>query len=229
MLTRSSRRSCSTAIAVALIGFLILGPLLGAGLLLRPDRRPRQQRPADHPRATTSTSASSSRRSPPCRAVWWLLFRSTLGFEIRSRRREPERGSLRRDATGVPDHAHHDPVGPHVRDRRSHSRSSGVSHFMTPSYGTSIGFDADRGRPARAVAPVRDRRGRPTVRRASGGRRPDADRGRHPGRSSSTSSRRSSSCSSLLMSSSGTCSAIRAAGGIADIETRHQLLRRRAT
>ena len=74
-------------------------------------------------------------------AVWWLLYRSTLGFEIRS-------------VGANPSAARYAGMRPAFLIMLTMSLSGllfgiagsteilGVSHFMIPSYGTAIGFDA---------------------------------------------------------------------------------------
>ena len=60
-------------------------------------------------RARTTRPRAAEPRSPRARAgprVWWLLFRSTLGFEIRTVGDQPERRALRRDAAAPSDDPH---------------------------------------------------------------------------------------------------------------------------
>ena len=64
------------------IGYLITGPLEAPGFSFSRTGDRRERRLPVVP-GTTSTSASSS-RSGSCPVVWWLLWRSTLGFEIRT-------------------------------------------------------------------------------------------------------------------------------------------------
>ena len=71
------------------------GHLLGPGLLVRPDRRYRQQRAPDHPRH----QLLARRSSWPFAAVpvvWWLLYRTTLGSRSAASGRIP----VRRDMPG---------------------------------------------------------------------------------------------------------------------------------
>ncbi len=79
---RSSRRSCSTRSPAALIAFLILGPLLAPGFSfgrtgdLGNSALPIVLGGNIHLGVVLAVAAVP--------AVWWLLYRSTLGFEIRS-------------------------------------------------------------------------------------------------------------------------------------------------
>ena len=128
------------SIAAAIVGCPHPRTAPGPGLLVRADRRPRQQRPPDHPRHQHPRSASSSPFAA-VPAVWWLLYRSTLGFEIRS-------------VGANPSAARYAGMRPNFLIMLTMSLSGllfgiagsteilGVSHFMIPSYGTSIGFDA---------------------------------------------------------------------------------------
>ncbi len=127
------------SIAAALIGFLILGPLLAPGFTFG--------RTGDLGNSTLPIVLGSNVHlgvlfavlAVP--AVWWLLFRSTLGFEIRS-------------VGANPSAARYAGMRPRFLVMLTMSLSGllfgiagateilGVSHFMIPSYGTAIGFDA---------------------------------------------------------------------------------------
>ena len=127
------------SIAAALIGFLILGPLLAPGFSFG--------RTGDLGNSVlpiilggnVHLGVLAAIAAVP--AVWWLLFRSTLGFEIRS-------------VGANPSAARYAGMRPAFLTMLTMSLSGlmfgiagsteilGVSHFMTPSYGTSIGFDA---------------------------------------------------------------------------------------
>jgi simple sugar transport system permease protein len=127
------------SIAAALIGFLILGPLLAPGFSFG--------RTGDLGNSGLPIILGDNIHlgvllaivAVP--AVWWLLYRSTLGFEIRS-------------VGANPSAARYAGMRPAFLTMLTMSLSGllfgiagsieilGVSHFMIPSYGTSIGFDA---------------------------------------------------------------------------------------
>ena len=127
------------SIAAAVIGFLILGPLLAPGYSfgrtgdLGNSILPIILGGNVHLGVLLAVAAVP--------AVWWLLFRSTLGFEIRS-------------VGANPSAARYAGMRPKFLTMLTMSMSGllfgiagateilGVSHFMIPSYGTSIGFDA---------------------------------------------------------------------------------------
>jgi simple sugar transport system permease protein len=127
------------SIAAALIGFLILGPLLAPGFTFG--------RTGDLGNSALPIILGSNVHLGVLLAVvavpvvWWLLFRSTLGFEIRS-------------VGANPSAARYAGMRPRFLIMLTMSLSGllfgiagsteilGVSHFMIPSYGTSIGFDA---------------------------------------------------------------------------------------
>jgi ABC-type uncharacterized transport system permease subunit len=127
------------SIAAALIGFLILGPLLAPGYSfgrtgdLGNSALPIILGNNIHLGVLLAVAAVP--------AVWWLLYRSTLGFEIRS-------------VGANPTAARYAGMRPAFLIMLTMSLSGllfgvagsteilGVSHFMIPSYGTSIGFDA---------------------------------------------------------------------------------------
>ena len=93
--TRSSRRSCSTRSPRPSSAWLILGPLLAPGFSFgRTGDLGNSVLPIILGRQR-STSGSSS-RSPPCPLVWWLLYRTHPRVRDPERRREPERGAVRR-------------------------------------------------------------------------------------------------------------------------------------
>ena len=127
------------AIAAALIGFLILGPLLAPGFSFG--------RTGDLGNSALPIILGSNIHLGVLLAVaavpvvWWLLYRSTLGFEIRS-------------VGANPSAARYAGMRPAFLIMFTMSLSGllfgiagsteilGVSHFMIPSYGTAIGFDA---------------------------------------------------------------------------------------
>ncbi|MEX2011879.1 MAG: ABC transporter permease [Chloroflexota bacterium] len=127
------------SIASSLIGFLILGPLLAPGFSfgrtgdLGNSALPIILGGNIHLGVLFAVAAVP--------AVWWLLYRSTLGFEIRS-------------VGANPSAARYAGMRPAFLIMLTMSLSGllfgiagateilGVSHFMIPSYGTSIGFDA---------------------------------------------------------------------------------------
>lgn len=74
-------------------------------------------------------------------AVWWLLYRSTLGFEIRSVGANPSasRYAGMRPSWLIPFTMS---LSGLLFGVAGSTEILGVSHFMIPSYGSSIGFDA---------------------------------------------------------------------------------------
>ena len=83
----------------------------------------------------------------------WLLFRTTLGFEIRTTGANPDAARyagmsprrivvLTMSAAGL------------LAGLAGATELLGVSHLMTASYGTTVGFDSDRGGSARRHEPV---------------------------------------------------------------------------
>ena len=127
------------SIAAAVIGWLILGPLLAPGFsFARTGDLGNSQLPIIlggnvHLGVLLAVAAVP--------IMWWLLFRSTLGFEIRS-------------VGANPNAARYAGMRPKFLIMLTMSLSGllfgvagsteilGVSHFMIPSYGSSIGFDA---------------------------------------------------------------------------------------
>ena len=127
------------SIAAALIGFLILGPLLAPGFSFG--------RTGDLGNSALPIILGSNIHLgvilavAAVPAVWWLLYRSTLGFEIRS-------------VGANPSAARYAGMRPKFLVMLTMSLSGllfgiagsteilGVSHFMVPTYGTAIGFDA---------------------------------------------------------------------------------------
>ncbi len=127
------------SIAAAVIGYLILGPLLAPGFSFG--------RTGDLGNAVLPIVLGDNIHIGVVLAVvavpivWWLLYRSTLGFEIRS-------------VGANPSAARYAGMRPAGLTMLTMSLSGllfgvagsieilGVSHFMIPSYGTSIGFDA---------------------------------------------------------------------------------------
>jgi general nucleoside transport system permease protein len=127
------------SIAAAVIGFLILGPLLAPGFSFG--------RTGDLGNSVLPIILGSNVHLGVLLAVaavpivWWLLYRSTLGFEIRS-------------VGANPSAARYAGMRPKFLIMLTMTMSGflfgiagsieilGVSHFMIPSYGTAIGFDA---------------------------------------------------------------------------------------
>jgi simple sugar transport system permease protein len=127
------------SIAASVIGWLILGPLLAPGFSFG--------RTGDLGNSLLPIILGNNIHLGVVLAVaavpivWWLLFRSTLGFEIRS-------------VGANPSAACYAGMRPRFLIMFTMSLSGllfgiagsteilGVSHFMIPSYGTSIGFDA---------------------------------------------------------------------------------------
>ncbi|MGZ8502397.1 MAG: ABC transporter permease [Candidatus Limnocylindrales bacterium] len=127
------------SIAAAVIGYLILGPLLAPGYSFG--------RTGDLGNSVLPIILGGNLHLGVLLAVaavplvWWLLYRSTLGFEIRS-------------VGANPSAARYAGMRPRFLIMLTMSLSGllfgiaaaaeilGVSHFMIPSYGTSIGFDA---------------------------------------------------------------------------------------
>lgn len=127
------------SIAAAVIGFLILGPLLAPGFSFG--------RTGDLGNSALPIILGSNIHLGVLLAVaavpvvWWLLYRSTLGFEIRT-------------VGANPSAARYAGMRPKFLTMLTMSLSGllfgiagsieilGVSHFMIPSYGSSIGFDA---------------------------------------------------------------------------------------
>ncbi len=127
------------SIAAALIGFLILGPLLAPGFTFG--------RTGDLGNSALPIILGDNIHLGVLLAVaavpimWWLLYRSTLGFEIRSVGANPSAARyagmrpgflvmLTMSISGL------------LFGVAGSTEILGVSHFMIPSYGTSIGFDA---------------------------------------------------------------------------------------
>ena len=113
--------------------------------------------------------------------VWWFLWRSTLGFEIRTVGANPDAARyagmrpafltiLTMSLCGL------------LAGLAGAGQILGISGFMTASYGDLDRLRLDLGRPARAREPVRHRRGGTAVRRHAGGVGIDADPGRDSGR-----------------------------------------------
>ncbi len=127
------------SIASAIIGWLILGPLLAPGFSFGRTGDLGNSALPILIGGTVHLGVLFAVAAVP--AVWWLLYRSTLGFEIRS-------------VGANPSAARYAGMRPAFLIMLTMSLSGllfgiagsteilGVSHFMTPSYGTSIGFDA---------------------------------------------------------------------------------------
>jgi simple sugar transport system permease protein len=126
------------SIASAVIGFLILGPLLAPGFSFG---RTGDLGNSALPIIIGNIHIGVILAVLAVPAIWWLLYRSTLGFEIRS-------------VGANPSAARYAGMRPAFLTMFTMSLSGllfgiagsteilGVSHFMIPSYGTSIGFDA---------------------------------------------------------------------------------------
>jgi simple sugar transport system permease protein len=126
------------SIAVAFIGWLILGPLLAPGFSFA---RTGALGNSALPIMVGNLHLGVLLAVAAVPAVWWLLFRSTRGFEIRS-------------VGANPSAARYAGMRPKFLVMLTMSLSGllfgiagsteilGVSHFMIPSYGTSLGFDA---------------------------------------------------------------------------------------
>jgi general nucleoside transport system permease protein len=127
------------SIAAAVIAYLILGPLLAPGYSfgrtgdLGNSVLPILIGPNIHLGVVLAVLAVP--------AVWWLLYRSTLGFEIRSVGANPSasRYAGMRPGWLVPFTMS---LSGLLFGIAGSTEILGVSHFMIPSYGTSIGFDA---------------------------------------------------------------------------------------
>lgn len=126
------------SIAAAVIGFLILGPLLAPGYSFG---RTGDLGNSILPIVVGNVHVGVLLAVVAVPVVWWLLYRSTLGFEIRS-------------VGANPSAARYAGMRPRFLIMFTMSMSGllfgiagsieilGVSHFMIPSYGTAIGFDA---------------------------------------------------------------------------------------
>lgn len=127
------------SIAAAVIAYLILGPLLAPGYSFG--------RTGDLGNAILPIAIGPNLHlgvvlavlAVP--AVWWLLYRSTLGFEIRSVGANPSAGRYAGMRPGflIPFTMSFSGL---LFGIAGATEILGVSHFMIPSYGTSIGFDA---------------------------------------------------------------------------------------
>jgi len=126
-------------IAAALLGYLVTGPLEAAGFSF--------SRTAPLGNAELPTFFGTSLHLGVFIAfglvpvVWWLLWRSTLGFEIRTVGANPDAARyagmrpafltiLTMSLCGL------------LAGLAGAGQILGISHFMAASYGTSIGFDA---------------------------------------------------------------------------------------
>jgi simple sugar transport system permease protein len=126
------------SIAAALIGFLILGPLLAPGFSFG---RTGDLGNSALPLILGNLHLGVLLAVAAVPAVWWLLYRSTLGFEIRSVGANPSAAryagmrpafliTLTMSLSGL------------LFGVAGSTEILGVTHYMIPSYGTSIGFDA---------------------------------------------------------------------------------------
>jgi len=126
-------------IAGAIIGYLVTGPLEAPGFgFSRTGVLGNSELPAFEG-TTIHLGVLIAFALVP--VVWWLLWRSTLGFEIRT-------------VGANPDAARYAGMHPALITILTMSLCGllaglagagqilGISHFMTPSYGTSIGFDS---------------------------------------------------------------------------------------
>ncbi len=166
------------SIAAALIGFLILGPLLAPGFSFG---RTGDLGNSALPIIVGNIHLGVIFAVLAVPAVWWLLYRSTLGFEIRSVGANPSAARyagmrpaflimLTMSLSGL------------LSGIAGSTEILGVSRFMIAVIRNLDRVRRHRRRPVGAVASVRDRRGGVAVRRAPGGGRPDAGPGRDPGR-----------------------------------------------
>jgi ABC-type uncharacterized transport system permease subunit len=126
------------SVAAAVIGFLILGPLLAPGFSFG---RTGDLGNSALPIIIGNIHIGVLLAVAAVPVVWWLLYRSTLGFEIRS-------------VGANPSAARYAGMRPKFLIMLTMSLSGllfgiagsieilGVNGFMIPSYGTSIGFDA---------------------------------------------------------------------------------------
>lgn len=126
------------SIASAVIGFLILGPLLAPGFSFG---RTGDLGNSALPIIVGNVHLGVLLAVAAVPIIWWLLYRSTLGFEIRT-------------VGANPGAARYAGMRPKFLTMLTMSLSGllfgiagsieilGVSHFMIPSYGSSIGFDA---------------------------------------------------------------------------------------
>ena len=127
------------SIAAAVIAYLVLGPLLAPGYSfgrtgdLGNAILPIVIGPNIHLGVVLAVLAVP--------AVWWILYRSTLGFEIRSVGANPSAGRYAGMRPGflIPFTMSFSGL---LFGIAGSTEILGVSHFMIPSYGTSIGFDA---------------------------------------------------------------------------------------
>jgi general nucleoside transport system permease protein len=127
------------SIAAAVIAYLILGPLLAPGYSfgrtgeLGNATLPILIGPNIHLGVVLAVLVVP--------AVWWLLYRSTLGFEIRSVGANPSAGRYAGMRPGflIPFTMSFSGL---LFGIAGSTEILGVSYFMIPSYGTSIGFDA---------------------------------------------------------------------------------------
>ena len=133
--------------------------------------------PQRRARATTATSGSSS-RSSPCPLIWWLLYRSTIGFEIRTVGANPDAaryaGMRPRLLIVLALHAGR-PAGGPGRGGRDPRACSG---YMPAAYSTNVGFDAITVALLGRAHPFGIVLRRPAARRDARRRAADADRGR---------------------------------------------------
>ncbi len=129
--------------------------------------------------------------------VWWMMKRTTLGFSHPRRRREPERGRLRRPV-GRADDPH---CGADLRRACRARRSGRDRRRPLPRHLRSelrLRLCRHRHRHARRVEPARRHPGGTVLRRAlqwgrddgAGDRRADLSRRRHPGRGAAHHGRR---------------------------------------
>jgi ABC-type uncharacterized transport system permease subunit len=127
------------AIAGSIIAYLILGPLLAPGFSFsRTGDLGNSVLPIIFGRNLHLGVLVAVAAVP---IVWWLLFRSTLGFEIRTVGANPSAARyagmrpalliiLTMSMSGL------------LAGLAGATEILGISHFMIPSYGTSIGFDS---------------------------------------------------------------------------------------
>ena len=127
-------------VAVAFLAFMVSGPLNVAGSR----RRSRSTSATRRSRSSSAATVHLGILIAPLMVIAYgfLLFRTTRGFEIRVAGASPGRRPLRRDVAAP---AHHlDDVGGRAcwPGWPAAWELLGTTHYMTASYGTTVGFDA---------------------------------------------------------------------------------------
>ncbi len=127
------------AIAGSIIAYLILGPLLAPGFsFARTGDLGNAMLPIIYGRNLHLGVLVAVAAVP---IVWWLLFRSTLGFEIRTAGANPSAARYAGMRPGLLIVLTMSISGM-LAGLAGATEILGLSHFMPPSYGTSIGFDS---------------------------------------------------------------------------------------